>query len=107
VRDTVNMQRVAFGQPPLPDDEAPGDQRTRGGGIVVARLPGGEIASAAVWTAVIDGTSEVAGVATAEPHRRRLAGVVTAAAAPLPQHKGRDYSPALTASILREAGFDR
>ena len=38
--------------------------------------------AAATWTAVVDGTSEVAGVATAEAWRRRgLAGVVTAAAA--------------------------
>jgi predicted GNAT family acetyltransferase len=48
---------------------------------VLARA-GGEPIAAATWTAVIDGCSEVAGVATAEPWRRRgLAGVVTAAAA--------------------------
>jgi ribosomal protein S18 acetylase RimI-like enzyme len=39
-------------------------------------------AAFATWTAVVDGASEVAGVATAEAWRRRgLAGVVTAAAA--------------------------
>ena len=39
-------------------------------------------AAAASWSAVVAGVSEVAGVATAEPFRRRgLAGVVTAAAA--------------------------
>jgi predicted GNAT family acetyltransferase len=48
---------------------------------VLARV-GGTPASAATWTAIVDATSEVAGVATAEPFRRRgLAGAVTAVAA--------------------------
>lgn len=70
-----NLQRVAFGEAPLSElDESP--QR-----VLCARIDG-EICTAGVWTEVIDGVSEVAGVATAEPFRRRgLAGAVTAAAA--------------------------
>lgn len=78
LRDCSNLQRAAFGQPPLGETEpaTPGS-----GGAVLARS-GGTPVSAASWTAVIDGISEVAGVATAEAWRRRgLAGVVTAAAA--------------------------
>jgi GNAT superfamily N-acetyltransferase len=81
VRASAGVQRAAFGQPPLAADEAADDQRRRGGGAVLARV-NGTPAAAATWTAVVDGVSEVAGVATAEPWRRRgLAGVVTAAAA--------------------------
>jgi ribosomal protein S18 acetylase RimI-like enzyme len=79
--DVKNVQRPAFGQPPLAPDEDPGDPRLRGGGSVLARSAGEPVA-AATWTAVIDGVSEVAGVATVERWRRRgLAGAVTAAAA--------------------------
>jgi ribosomal protein S18 acetylase RimI-like enzyme len=79
--DVKNVQRPAFGQPPVAPDEDPGDPRARGGGSVLARSAGEPVA-AATWTAVIDGVSEVAGVATAERWRRRgLAGAVTAAAA--------------------------
>jgi ribosomal protein S18 acetylase RimI-like enzyme len=81
LRDFARVQRAAFGQPPLAADEPPSDPRRRGGGAVLARVAG-EPAAAAAWTAVVDGTSEVAGVATAAAWRRRgLAGVVTAAAA--------------------------
>src|SRR4051812_11012155 len=76
-----NVQRVAFGLDALAADEPPSDARRGGGGSVLARVDGVP-AAAATWTAVVDGTSEVAGVATAEPWRRRgLAAVVTAAAA--------------------------
>jgi ribosomal protein S18 acetylase RimI-like enzyme len=79
--DVKNVQRPAFGEPPIPPDEDPGDPRVRGGGSVLARSAGEPVA-AATWTAVIDGVSEVAGVATVESWRRRgLAGAVTAAAA--------------------------
>ena len=79
--DVKNVQRPAFGQPPIPPDEDPGDPRLRGGGSVLARSAGEPVA-AATWTAVIGGVSEVAGVATVERWRRRgLAGAVTAAAA--------------------------
>jgi ribosomal protein S18 acetylase RimI-like enzyme len=81
LRDCARVQRAAFGEPPLPADEPPPDPRRRGGGAVLARVAGTP-AAAATWTAVVDGTSEVGGVATAEAWRRRgLAGVVTAAAA--------------------------
>jgi ribosomal protein S18 acetylase RimI-like enzyme len=78
LREASNLQRAAFDQPPLGADEEPG---MPSGGTVLARS-GGMPVSAAAWTPVIDGVSEVAGVATAEEWRRRgLAGVVTAAAA--------------------------
>jgi ribosomal protein S18 acetylase RimI-like enzyme len=81
LRDIARVQLAAFGEPlPAADEPAP-DPRRNGGGAVLARA-GAEAVAAAAWTAVIDGCSEVAGVATAEPWRRRgLAGVVTAAAA--------------------------
>ena len=48
---------------------------------MLARI-GGEPVSVAAWTPVMDGYSEIVGVATAEKWRRRgLAGLVTAAAA--------------------------
>jgi predicted GNAT family acetyltransferase len=76
-----NVQRAAFGLEPLVADEPASDPRRGGGGSVLARVAGAPVA-AATWTAVVDGASEVAGVATAEAWRRRgLAGVVTAAAA--------------------------
>ena len=81
LREAVNLQRVAFGVEPLAADEQASDPRRRGGGAVLARLNGAP-AAIAQWTAIVDRASEVAGVATAEPFRRRgLAGVVTAAAA--------------------------
>jgi hypothetical protein len=82
VRETSDLQRVAFGMKPLAaDDPAASFARPAGGGAVLARA-GGTPVAAAVWTRVIDGCSEVAGVATGEPWRRcGLAGVVTAAAA--------------------------
>lgn len=77
-----NVQRVAFGDDPLEETAAePPDARRNGGGTVVAPI-GGVPAAAAGWTPVIDGVSEIVGVATAEPYRGRgLAGAVTAAAA--------------------------
>jgi ribosomal protein S18 acetylase RimI-like enzyme len=81
VRDAENVQRVAFGQGPLAAGDAARDPRRSGGGAVVARADGEPVA-AANWTPVVDGVSEIAGVATAEAWRRRgLAGAVTAAAA--------------------------
>jgi predicted GNAT family acetyltransferase len=81
LRDLARVQRAAFGEEPLAADAPPSDPRRNGGGAVLARV-GGEPVAAAAWTAVVDGFSEVAGVATVEAWRRRgLAGVVTAAAA--------------------------
>lgn len=78
LREATNIQRVAFGGHPLEADEEP---RQPSGGAVLARS-GRTPVSAASWTPVVDGISEVAGVATAEDWRGRgLAGLVTAAAA--------------------------
>jgi ribosomal protein S18 acetylase RimI-like enzyme len=80
-RDVASVQRAAFAQEPLAPDEAPRDPGARGGGAVLARMDGEPVAAAA-WTPVVDGLTEIVGVATAEPWRRRgLAGAVTAAAA--------------------------
>jgi hypothetical protein len=81
LRDLARVQRAAFGVEPLPADEPPSDPRRTGGGAVIARVRSDPVA-VANWTAVVDGASEVGGVATAAAWRRRgLAGVVTAAAA--------------------------
>jgi GNAT superfamily N-acetyltransferase len=81
LRDCVNLQRAAFGQAALPEGENPPDPRARGGGAVLARTPTDAVAAAS-WTAIVDGATEIVGVATAEAWRGRgLAGVVTAAAA--------------------------
>jgi GNAT superfamily N-acetyltransferase len=81
LREATNLQRLAFGEEPLSPDEQPSDPRARGGGGVIARS-GSEAVAAGVWTKVIDGVSEPAGIATAEAWRRRgLGGAVTAALA--------------------------
>src|SRR5215207_2760637 len=78
LRELSDIQRVAFGGKPLSADEQP---HTPSGGAVIARIDG-EAVSAAAWTPVFDGHSEIVGVATAEQWRRRgQAGLVTAAAA--------------------------
>jgi ribosomal protein S18 acetylase RimI-like enzyme len=81
VRDCANLQRVAFGGDAVPLEQEFRDPRPTGGGAVLARA-GGEPVSAASWTSIVDGYTEIVGVATAEPWRGRgLAGAVTAAAA--------------------------
>jgi GNAT superfamily N-acetyltransferase len=81
VQDCGNLQRVAFGGEAAAPEEPIRDPRPSGGGAVLARVAG-EPVSAAAWTRVVDGFSEIVGVATAEPWRGRgLAGAVTAAAA--------------------------
>ena len=62
------------------DRGASADRPRGGGGAVVARIDGPAVAAAG-WTPVVHGVSEIVGVATAEAAPRRLAGVVTAAAA--------------------------
>jgi GNAT superfamily N-acetyltransferase len=80
LRTCFDLQRRAFGDPPLADDDEPRDPRRHGGGAVLVRV-GGVPASAATWTPVIDGVSEIVGVATEEAYRGQgLAGLVTAAA---------------------------
>jgi len=81
VRDCVNLQRVAFGQPALADGEVPGDRGAGGGGAVLARVSAQAVAAAA-WTPIVGGVTEIVGVATTESWRGRgLAGAVTAGAA--------------------------
>ncbi len=78
LRELVALQRAAFGEPPLADGESP---RAPSGGAVIAYLASEPVAAAS-WTRVVDGVSELVGIATAPHWRRRgLAGVVTAAAA--------------------------
>lgn len=70
-----NLQQVAFGQEPT--DTVP----TPDGRWLMARIEGEPVAASA-WTPVIEGVSEIVGVATAAPHRGRgLAAALTAAAA--------------------------
>jgi ribosomal protein S18 acetylase RimI-like enzyme len=77
LRELSDIQRVAFGGEPLAADAEP---HVPSGGAVLARIDG-EAVSAAAWTRIIDGYSEIVGVATADAWRRRgLAGLVTAAA---------------------------
>lgn len=81
LRDCGDVQRVAFGGEPLGELDEPSDPRRNGGGAVLARVSGTPVAVAA-WTPIVDGVTEVAGVATSEDWRGRgLGGVVTAAAA--------------------------
>ena len=78
LRAGANLQRIAFGSEPLAEDEQP---RRPSGGLVLAHSGSIPVAAAA-WTAVVDGISEIVGVATAEAWRRRgLGGAVTSAAA--------------------------
>lgn len=81
LREATELQRHAFGDPPLGPDEKPSDPRARGGGGVIARS-GSEPVAGGGWTRVIDGVSELVGISTAERWRQRgLAGAVTAALA--------------------------
>src|SRR5215212_2326045 len=58
LREVSDIQRIAFGGEPLGADEQP---HTPSGGAVLARI-GGEPVSAADWTPIIDGYSEIVGV---------------------------------------------
>jgi ribosomal protein S18 acetylase RimI-like enzyme len=101
-----NMQRVAFGQPPV-DALAEAPSRTLAGRI------DSTIATAAGWTEVIGGVSEVVGVATAERFRGRgLAGALTAAAASAAFDEGAELcvlSPGdeTAMRVYERAGFSR
>ena len=80
LRPASDMQRIAFGDEPVPADREPFDPRAKGGGGVVAMVDGEPI-SVACWSGVADGMAEIWGVATAQTWRGRgLAGVVTRAA---------------------------
>jgi ribosomal protein S18 acetylase RimI-like enzyme len=112
VRDCANLQRVAFGGEPAGIEEEIRDPRPTGGGAVLARS-GGEPLSAASWTRIVDGYTEIVGVATSEPWRRRgLAGAVTAAAAAGAFADGADVcilSPGdeVAQRVYTRAGFTR
>ena len=112
LRESADLQRVAFGQPALAAVDEPPDPRAGGGGTVLARSRGEPVA-AATWTPVVDGISEVAGVATADSWRGRgLAGVVTAAAARAAFAAGAAFcvlSPGHDAAqrVYARAGFAR
>ena len=77
LRELSDIQRVAFGGEPLGANEQP---HVPSGGAVLARIAG-EPVSAADWTPVIDGYSEIVGVATADAWRRE--------GSP-PRHRGRN-----------------
>jgi ribosomal protein S18 acetylase RimI-like enzyme len=119
-----NMQRVAFGQAPL------GASAEAGGGGVAAEAGGhdvsaetprrtlfarvdGEIATASGWSEVVEGVSEVVGVATAEAYRRRgFAGAMTAAATQAAFDEGAELcvlSPGdeTAMRVYERAGFRR
>lgn len=111
-QDAIDAERVAaaaFGSELRGEPDAPGDPE--GGGSVIAHVDG-EPAATAFWTAVADGVSEIAGVATLPGFRGRgLGALVTAAAVEAardcagvelawltPGHDGADR-------IYRRAGF--
>jgi ribosomal protein S18 acetylase RimI-like enzyme len=110
--ECANLQRVAFGGDAIPMDEQVRDPRPTGGGAVLARAAG-EAVSAASWTSIVDGYTEIVGVATAEPWRGRgLAGAVTAAAAAGAFAAGADVcvlSPGdeVAQRVYARAGFAR
>ena len=112
VRECANLQRVAFGGDAVSVDEEVRDPRPTGGGAVLARA-GGKPVSAASWTRIVDGFTEIVGVATAEPWRGRgLAGAVTAAAAAAAFAAGADVcvlSPGdeVAQRVYARAGFRR
>jgi GNAT superfamily N-acetyltransferase len=62
----LTVTRAAFGEGP-PDDQ----EIARWDGQTVAALVDGEVVGGATWTTVIDGMSEIGGVAVAEAARRR------------------------------------
>jgi ribosomal protein S18 acetylase RimI-like enzyme len=109
------VQMVAFGEPvadDADDDNPSGVSAETNRRSVVARIDG-EVVAAGGWTRVIDGISEIVGIATAEPSRGRgLAGAVTAAAARGAFGEGADLcvlSPGdeTAMRVYERAGFGR
>jgi predicted GNAT family acetyltransferase len=66
VEPRLTVTRAAFGEGP-PDDQ----EVARWDGRTLAALVDGEVVGSATWTTVIDGMSEIGGVAVAEGARRR------------------------------------
>jgi predicted GNAT family acetyltransferase len=62
----LTVTGAAFGDPPPDDQEVAGWR-----GRTIAALVDGEVVGSASWTTVLDGMSEIAGVAVAEHARRR------------------------------------
>jgi ribosomal protein S18 acetylase RimI-like enzyme len=76
VAGLMRAQMAAFDEPP-PSEE----QIARWDGRAVAALVYGEVVGGAVWTQVLDGMTEIAGIAVLEAFRRRgIAGALTAEA---------------------------
>jgi ribosomal protein S18 acetylase RimI-like enzyme len=104
-----NMQRVAFGQAPLDGHDVSAEAPRR---ALFARVDG-EIATASGWSEVVDGVSEVTGVATAEAYRGRgFAGAMTAAATQAAFDEGAELcvlSPGdeTAMRVYERAGFRR
>lgn len=72
----LTVTRAAFGEPPPDEGYVAGWS-----GSTVAALADGEVIGSASWTPVIDGLSEIAGVAVAEHARRRGIGAALTIAA--------------------------
>ena len=76
VRPMLTVTGAAFGDPPPDDQEVAGWR-----GRTIAALLDGEVVGSASWTTVLDGMSEIAGVAVAEHARRRGIGSALTVAA--------------------------
>jgi ribosomal protein S18 acetylase RimI-like enzyme len=76
VRPMLMVTRAAFGEGPPDDNEV-----ARWNGCTIAALIDGEVVGSASWTTVIDGMSEIGGVAVAEAARRRGIGAALTVAA--------------------------
>ena len=106
VRDTIAVQRAAFGEPAPSDDDV-----ARWGGRSVAALIGDHVVGGAAWTRVLDGMTEIVGVAVDEGHRHRGIGAALTAAA-VREARSEGATLALltpgddpTARIYERAGF--
>ena len=106
-----DLTRAAFGEPPRAAGTPARDPRARGCGIAVAHV-GGELAAAATHSPVIEGVSEIMGVATAARFRRRgLGATVTATASRAAFDAGAELcvlTPGLEAAqrIFAAAGYE-
>jgi ribosomal protein S18 acetylase RimI-like enzyme len=76
VAPMLTVTRAAFGEGPPDEDEV-----ARWEGRTIAALVDGEVVGSASWTTVIDGMSEIGGVAVAEAARRRGIGAALTVAA--------------------------
>ncbi|MDQ3789373.1 MAG: GNAT family N-acetyltransferase [Actinomycetota bacterium] len=81
IRGMLVAQYEAFGEPTdVPDTEVEKTrERLRAGGFAVLARVAGEPAGGGVAEAIVDGTTEVAGIAVREPYRRRGIGAAVTA----------------------------